>query len=654
MCASTELRLLSLLLLLASPAAATNPCPGATHSGTNYSGQDLQNRNFSNQSLVGANFTNAKLQGAVFSGATLTGADFTGAELGLSTTSGRSTSFSRAELTNGCFYGASVVTSDFQFANLPCTVFDNTDLSLAVFGPIIKAAPPSGSCRTSFQSAVLNCEFIPQWKDLELTRANVQGCFERLRGVDFTDARMNGVVFSGIDLSATTWVRARLQGAFFLNSKLKGAVMSAADLRRAQLSQADATGAKLDSQTLLSGAHLSGAILKGVDLTSAILQGADGLPAADLSLVFMPDAVLTDAKLTGVNMSHANFYGALAKADNATMQQMDFSNANLGSLNLSQGRLRGAKLDAADLVNAILIGADLTATPDLIGSSLVQANLQGADFTAAKLGGANLSNAAVSLADGVVLFTAPTSLSADLDRRELSAEVVGAFSQSGYHLVDCSDPAVFVDQTDIRWQIWLGSPVGPSGARFEKFALANSSTGIQVSGLSSAAPKPLFKIDRAFAATLDKKQLASGLLAAFRSNAYPLPPCFNPSIDLLQAGARWSVGESLSVITVAGLGYTGFNLVVEAAGGNAAPVIRTYGSEVTIIRRDEGGGLTLVPIPLVPTKLVASAFDDNTTCPNQKSYGANKASGATWQQMMTAVSPPPPPPCIPSPTHWCS
>jgi uncharacterized protein YjbI with pentapeptide repeats len=188
MCASTEIRLLSLLVLLAAPAAATTPCPGATHSGTNYSGQDLQNRNFSNQSLVGANFTNAKLQGAVFSGATLTGADFSGAELGLSTSSGRSTSFSRAELTNGCFYGASVATSDFQFANLPCTVFDNTDLSLAVFGPIIKAAPPSGSCRTSFQSAVLNCEFIPQWKDLEFTRANVQGCFERLRGVDFNDA----------------------------------------------------------------------------------------------------------------------------------------------------------------------------------------------------------------------------------------------------------------------------------------------------------------------------------------------------------------------------------------------------------------------------------------------------------------------------------
>jgi hypothetical protein len=338
------------------------------------------------------------------------------------------------------------------------------------------------------------------------------------------------------------------------------------------------------------------------------------------------------------------------------MQQIDFSNANLGSLNLSQGRLRGAKLDATDLVNAVFVGADLTATPDMIASSLVQANLQGADFTATKLGGANLSNAAVSLADGVVLFSSPAALAPDLDRRELSAEVVGAFSQSGTHLVDCSDPAVIVDQTDSRWQIWLGISVGPSGARFEKFSLTVSpgvGQPIQVSGLSSAAPRPLFTADRAFAATLDKKRLASGLIAAFRSHSYPLPPCLNPSIDVVQPGKRWTVGESLSVITVAGLGYTGFNLVVEGPTP-ATQKIQTYGSEVTIIRRDEGGSLTLVPIPLVPTKLTESAFDNNTTCPNQKSYGANKASGATWQQMMTAVHPPAPPACIPSPTHWCN
>jgi uncharacterized protein YjbI with pentapeptide repeats len=647
-CASFCCIAVVLLAVAMRTAEANNPCPAATHSGQNFSGQDLKDRNFANQNLTGANFSNSQLQGAVFTGANLTSADFSSADMGTSITSQRATSFSRANLNNACFNAAGLSNSDFQFADLSCTVFDNTDLGLAVFGPIIRPAAPGGSCRTSFAGAAMNCEFIPQWKDLELGRAIVQACYARMSGIDFSDGRMEGVVFSGINLNSTRWERAQLKGAFFLNSRLKDAVMSGADLRRAQMSQMDATGARLDNQTRLSGAHLSGAVLKGVDLTSAVLQAADGYPAADLSLVFMPDAVLTDAKLTGVNMSHANFYGASAKADNATMQQMDFTNANLGSLNLSQGRLRGAKLDAADLVNAVLVGADLTPTTDQISSSLVQANLQGADLTAAKLGGANLSNAAVSLPDGVVLFTAPSSLVADLNRRELSAEVISAFTGAGQHLIDCTDPSVFVDQAGSKWQIWLSSRVGPSPDRFDKFALTRKSAGIEVSGLSLVAPKVLFTVSSNFADTLDKRQLASGLLGEFRTKAYPLPPCYNPSIAVKTEGSRWTLGESLNLITVAGIGYTGFNLVLE---DNA---IQAYGSEVTIIRRDTGGSLTLVPIPLQPTKLVGDAFDDFTTCPNQKSYGANKASGATWKQMMTSVSPPPPPACIPSPSTWCN
>jgi uncharacterized protein YjbI with pentapeptide repeats len=537
--------------------------------------------------------------------------------------------------------------TDLQFANLPCTVFDTTDLTLATFGPVIKAAPTSGSCRTSFNNSVMNCEFIPQWKDLEMNRASIQGCYDKLQGVDFSDARMEGVIFSGINLNQTRWLRARLKGAFYLNAKLRDAVFSAADLKRAQLSQADATGAKFDQQAQLAGSHLSGAILKGADLNGALLQAEAGLPAADLSLAFMPDAVLTDAKMTGVNLSHANFYGALAKADNATMQQVDFTNANLGSVNLAQGRLKGAKMDAANLVNAVLVGAELTATSDQIASSLVQGNLQGTDFTAAKLGGANLSNAAVSLAEGVVLFKAPASLAADLDRKELTAEVVTAFTDKGYHLVECQNPQVVIDQTGSKWQIWLNGTVGTGTSRYSKFGLATSGTEIQVSGISPGAPGALFRVSKSYSATLDKKLLASGLLAAFRAAGYPLPPCDNPSINVKAAGSRWTLGESLTLVTVSGLGYTGYNLIVEGSE------IQTYGSEVTVIRPDTGGGLTLVPIPLKPTQLVADAFDDFTTCPNQKSYGANKQSGTSWKDMMTAVSPPPPPPCIPSPTSWC-
>ncbi len=638
----------AVLVLAAEAALAADACPRVTHKGPNFSGQDLSDRNFSNQNLTGANFTNAKLKGANFSNAILNAADFTGAEMGRSTTDKRS-SFSGANLTDACFYTATVGESGFQLANLPCTVFDDTNLSLATFGPVIKAADPSGACRTSFQNAVLNCEFIPQWKDLELNRANVQACLRELAGRDFSKAHMDGVIFSGLDLSQTRWVGARLQGTFFIRANLKKAVLSSADLRRAQLSQADATDARLN-QVQLSGATLSGAILTHADLTGAVLQGADGLPAADLSLAFMPNAILTGAEMTGANLSHVNFYGALAKADNATLQQVNFSNANLGGVNLTRDELSGAKMDAATLVNAVLVGADLTPTSDLISSSLVQANLQGADFTGARLDGANLSNAAVSLADGVVLFKAPATLKSDLDHRELSAEVVTAFTSHGYPLVDCEDPSVFVDQAGRRWQISTGEPIGPSGSQFRKLGLALKSAGIEVSGLSDTAPpKLLFTVDKTFAGTLDKKLLARDLLAEFTKNGYPPPPCMNPKISVKTA-VSWTLSERLTRVTMAGLGYTGFNLILEMESPDN---IQVFGSEVTVIRPDDDGKLTLVPIPLKPTTLSPDAFDDNTTCPNQRSYGANVKNGATWKEILTAVSPPPPPPCIPSPKQFC-
>ncbi|MCB1057389.1 MAG: pentapeptide repeat-containing protein [Acidobacteria bacterium] len=630
---------------------ATDLCPGVTHAGPDHSGQDLKGHNFADQDLRGANFTGAQLQGAVFSGAKLEGADFTLTQLGAASVSERATSFSRAGLKDACFQNAQILRTDFQFADLECTSFTNTDLSTAVFGPILKAADPTGPCRTSFVGSTLGCEFIPQWKDLDLSQANLQNCSDRLQGIDLSDGSLARVVFSGLDLQDTRFERAKLTGAYFLNSNLHRAVFSGADLRLAQLSRSNASEAVFDNQTLLSGAHLSGVDLQGANLNSAVLQAADGFPAADLSLAFMPDAVLTDAKLTGVNFSQGSFYGSLAKADNATLEQADFTNANLGSLDLTQGRLAGAKLDAANLVNAVLTGADLRPTTGGIGASLVSANLQGANFEGAKLGSANLANAAVALDEGVPLFQAATSISADLDRRELSAEVVQAFAAGGRQLVSCTNPQVQVDSPGIEWQIWLTSAVGPGDGqapKFSKFLLKKSGATIEVKGLlSTTTPTLLFTVAAAYVDSLDDGLLASGLLAEFGAADYRLPGCSNPWITVDAPGSRWRLRETLDAATVTGLGYTGYSLIVE---GDA---IQVYGSEITVIRPDGNGSLSIVPVPVKPTVLSADAFNDSTTCPNQHSYGANVASGTSWKEMMTAVKPPSPPSCIPSPTRWC-
>lgn len=634
-------------------APASDICPNALHTGSDYSNQDLHDRNFSNQNLAGANFTGANLKGAVFKGAILSGADFSLAQFGTSPTSRFTTSFTQAYLENACFAGATISTAEFEFANILCTVFDNTDISNARFGPVIKAAATSGPCRTSFQNTVMNCEFIPQWKDLAMNSSQVQGCADSLSSRDFSDSRMNRVVFSGLNLKNTRWAGSQLQGAYFINADLENAVFTGANLKQTQFSQARAKNARFDGQAQLTGAHLSGIDLTSADLTSAVLQGADGLPAADLSLAFMRNAVLTSAEMSGVNMSHASFYGS-AKADGATLQQVDWTNANLGGANLSQGKMKGARLDASNLINANLAGADLTPVNTYLAASLVKANLQGADFSGAKLVGANLSSAAVAIDNGVPLFAQNSAqgLAPDLDNKLLTAELATFFSDHGYVLPACENPQIVALQPGGQWQILLTSPVGPG--KYKQFALNKTALGNKINvtgiktgkGLKTAEPV-LFTVSGDYSDMLDKQLPPSGLLQDFARNGYPLPPCSNPYVTVSQAGQQWSVKRIATSVDSAGLGYSAFNLMKN----NTA--IKCYGSEILVIQEDSQGQLSLALFAVQKTKLSADNFDDNTTCPNQISYKANRDAGVAWEDMMTAVNPPKPPPCIPSPLKWC-
>lgn len=635
------------------PGLAAQPevCPGATHTGPDYSGRDLRNENFANQDLAGADFTGAQLEGTTFDGADLTGADFRGASLGYSATFNRSTSFVSADLTEACFANLALPTVRFDFADLDCSDFFGADVRDSHFGPRITAAPPGGSCRTSFAAAILGCEFIPQWKQLDLRAANVQECYDRLAGADFSGGWMSGIIFSGLDLTGSRWVGTCAQRTFFVAATLDDAVLSGIDLRGSQLSTASARRSRIDQQARLSGANLTGVNLEGANLEGAVFEAADGWPTANLSLAFLANARLTDAALDNVNLSHASFYGNEASADNASMTHVDFANANLSGADLTDGELLGVRLDSANLVNTRLRGANLRPVNGTIGSSLVQASLQGADLTEAQLQGANLANAAVALDQGVPLFQAAPELAADLDRRWLSAEVVDEFTQHGLALVPCAMPSVGVEAVGSSWRIVTFYPVGPSGATFRAFALARTGTGVSVSGATlQAGATPLFQVsdpDGAIRDGLDDGLLASRLLAAFSDEGYPLPPCSNPEIEVVAAGGSWTLTEQALSANTASLGYTGFRLILE--GGP----IEVYGAVMTVVRPDAEGQLSLQTVSVQPTLIDPSSFDDLTVCPNQSSYGANLGSGLTWKQMMTAVAPPAPPACIPSLFTFC-
>lgn len=637
---------LVMLATLVPPAGAVEGCAGANHKGPDYAGQDLTDHNFSNQQLAGANFSGAKLNGAVFDGANLTGADFSLASLGQSTESGRTASFTSATLDQACFKGAELGAVNLQFSSLTCTVFDGTNLSSARFGPVIKAASPDGSCRTSFRNATMSCEFIPQWRDLAMESAQIQLCSGKLAGHDFSNAQMSRVIFSGLDLSDTTWRSADLKGAFFINATLDDAILSGANLRQAQLSQASAKRATIDLQADLSGAHLSGIDLSGANLDSAILQGADGLAAADLSVAFLRNASFSGAVLTGVNMSHSNFYGSEARADGASLQQVNWTYANLATVDLTgQGSMRGARLDGANLINAKLVGRDLSPASSSQTTSLIKANLQGTDFEGAQLYGANLANAAIGLGDGVPLFAVDSSaiLVNDLDARQLSAEVVEAFTGHGQPLPACENPRVIVLSEGRSWQINTRRPVGD--ARYNNFDLAYASGTIEVTGYPGA--EKLFSVSDTFAKTLDRELTASELLATFAENGVALPPCTNPQITVTSAGTSWKIDRETTSASQVGLGYSAFRLSVEDSE------IQVAGNRILVVQEDGQGQLSVAEFDVHETVIGPENLDDDTVCPNQKSYKANVEAGIPWKAMMTAPNPPAPPDCIPSPTRWC-
>jgi len=445
--------------------------------GTDDAGKDLRDTNFSGARLTGADFAGARLDGTSFKGADLTGADFSGAHLGVSGRS-RGASLTLANLTGACFQGALLDQTEFEFADLTCAAFTQTSIRNAVFGPRIRAADPAGPCRTSFAGTEMNCEFMSQWRDLDLTLARLGAC-KNLGYKDFSGAHMNGVDFRGLRTLYSRWRGAQLRGTDFSGAALSSAA-GGTDLFGADLSQARLVNAQLDYANLnqvkltgadasgasligarLGGAAMSGIKLAGADLSGAMLSGRPGpdtgdpfLPPADLSFAYMPDAVLTGARLARVDLSRADLVGA--RADNADMLGINLNAANLLGVNLASARLVGARLDSSVLISANLAGADAAAV------FLANTCLQGADLTDAQLAGANLTSTAIALQDGVPLFQLAAGLAADLDRRRLSAALDAAFAANNYPLPSCPHPAITVVAAGAEWE--LAAPFATPGS----------------------------------------------------------------------------------------------------------------------------------------------------------------------------------------------
>ena len=154
----------------------------------------------------------------------------------------------------------------------------------------------------------------------------------------------------------------------------------------------------------LNPVNFQGAVLTDKDLSGIYLKQAQ-LMDANLSGVNLGGACLHSADLSDVNLSSSNLIGAnlavanlsYANLNNADLSKVDLSSANLSGVELSSANLSGvnlscANLTDADLTNANLSGADLSGA-DLSGANLIDANLSHADLTNTNLNNVNLCGA---------------------------------------------------------------------------------------------------------------------------------------------------------------------------------------------------------------------------------------------------------------------
>ena len=272
--------------------------------------------------------------------------------------------FSYADLAELSFAGIDLTGCDFSFANL------------------------SGA---SFSAATL-------------TDANFEGA--TLDDVDLSGATLTGATFTGSNLSSVTWGSPVAAGGADFTDCAFGGPTVVAQLASAGFSGANFTGADLSGANLAS-ADLSSATLYGANLTgsapaspiSSARLGGSGEHAAILSYAVMPNVVVDDANLQGVDFSFATINSAqTTSADAATAGELRQRLPRGGLVRLN---LQGAVFDGACLVMVDFTDADLSApVGGTSAASMVGACLQGATFTGAVLTQTNLANAAVSTAAG--------------------------------------------------------------------------------------------------------------------------------------------------------------------------------------------------------------------------------------------------------------
>ncbi|HEX8053022.1 MAG TPA: pentapeptide repeat-containing protein [Thermoleophilaceae bacterium] len=186
---------------------------------------------------------------------------------------------------------------------------------------------------------------------------------------------------------------------------LRSADLLVLDLPRAVLSDArldgaDLTRAKLN-QAHLTRAHFENADLTGAELKKATLTNAR-FDAADLSETTLTKATCTSGSFIDATLASS----VLSRAEfaHADLSRSDLQGAKARKTNFARARLAGANLTRADVRGASFLGASLRGA-NLSGTTLKRADLRGADLRNAA--GLTAEQVAVARCDMTTRFSAP-------------------------------------------------------------------------------------------------------------------------------------------------------------------------------------------------------------------------------------------------------
>lgn len=304
---------------------------GLDLSGLDFSGRDLSHADFSGSTLVKTMFSGAVLQGALFADALLADADFSGARM------------AQVGLVRAQAVGATFPGTDLQGADLTGGNFSGCDFCGANFcQACLSGAQFAAASLKDVKGAGLTA-IKASFPKADLSGANLSQAI--LTSADFTDATLENTCFSQAEASRATFGGAHGQGADF-------------------------SGAKMNNSRAGKTTELSGAIFTGADMTRSCWERSS----------------LTDARMVGTLLDHANFcrvkldrvYMVNAIAKEANFMKAVMTDCDLRGVNFFNTSFRHAQLNGCDLKSSSMFGTDL------YGAKIVASDTAGTDFRRAQ------------------------------------------------------------------------------------------------------------------------------------------------------------------------------------------------------------------------------------------------------------------------------